>query len=436
MSNVDHSLKDKAWEEVQKKAFTHWVNTLLEKRAMKIQNSLSEDFADGITIIAFLEVLLGKKLDKKYNPNPKMRPIVIENTSLAIKFLLDNGLEKKFLTISAEDFVDKKETLLLGFLWMLFRKYRISKIEGAEDKSSEEGLLIWCRKVTDGYEGVNIKNFRESFGDGLAFLAMIHKYDNSILNYQEMMEENSTLENIQTAFQLAEKHLGVPTLLDAKELMEGTIDERSVVLYTSLFFHAFISKEEKLKEQRALESEFTSKKQKLSEEMQTLQAQIDQLKEEKLVLEKNVEDLKKENRELKETYEKKLHERDDSIERLEREKEDLENELREWKAKYDKLREKVEERSQLELKALDLLRKNLIEHMNDMNVWKDYLEQDREYESDKIEMRAENEIKDRGFEDQISYLSDALESENRKLEALLKQREIEQKGKGKKGAKK
>lgn len=427
MAHVDQSIKDKAWEEVQKKAFTHWVNTFLEKRAMKIQKSLSEDFADGVTIINFLEVLCSKKLEKKYNPNPKMRPIVIENTVLALQFLKEQGVEPKYLTISAENFVDRKETLLLGFLWMLFRKFRISTIEGAEDKSSEEGLLIWCRKVTEGYEGVNIKNFRESFNDGLGFLAMIDKYvehDTSIMNYKEMMEENSTQQNIEKAFQLAEKHLGVPQLLDVKDLLEGTVDERSVVLYTSLFFHAFVSKEEKLKDR----SEFDTKKQKMSEEMQTLQSQLDAVIEEKRVLEKNLDDLKKQNAELKESYEKQLHEKDDVIERLQQEKEDLENELREWKAKYDKLKEKVDERSQLELKALDVLRKNLIEHMNDMNIWKDYLEQGRTYEADKIQLRAENDIKDRVFEDQLAYLSGALESENRKLEVLLKQREIQQIG--------
>jgi len=326
---------------------------------------------------------------------------------------------------------------LLGFLWMLLRKFRIAKFAGAEDKSEEEGLLIWCRKVTEGYEGVKIKNFKESFNDGLAFLSMIDKYtDGKVLNYKEMMEENSTQENIEKALQYAEKNLGVPQLLDPKELLDGTVDERSVVLYTSLFFHAFVTKEEKLKEKRELESDFSSKKQKMSEEMQALQTQLEAVTEEKRVLEKNVEDLKKENMELKERYEKQLHEKDDIIDKLEKEKEELENELREWKAKYDKLKEKIDERSQLELKGLEVLRKNLIEHMNDMNRWKDYLEQDRDYEADTIQIRAENDMKGRAFEDQLSYLSGALESENRKLEVLLKQREIEEKeGKGKKAKK-
>jgi cortexillin 1/2 len=129
---------------------------------------------------------------------------------------------------------------------MLFRKFRINKnIAGAEDRSTEENLLKWVREITTGYAGVKITDFKNSFNDGLAFLAMVNKFDPSLFNYNEYMEENSSVENIESAFELAEKSLGVPKLLDVNELANGTIDERSIVLYVSLFFHAFVSQEEK-----------------------------------------------------------------------------------------------------------------------------------------------------------------------------------------------
>lgn len=31
------------------------------------------------------------------------------------------------------------------------------------DKSSEEGLLLWCKNVTDGYAGVSIDNFKSRY---------------------------------------------------------------------------------------------------------------------------------------------------------------------------------------------------------------------------------------------------------------------------------
>jgi hypothetical protein len=61
-----------------------------------------------------------------------------------------------------------------------------------------------------------------------------------------------------------------------------------------------------------------------------------------------------------------------------------------------------------------------------MNTWKDYLEQDREYESEKVQLRTEKEISDRSFEDQVDALATSLAGENRKLEVLLKQYEVEE----------
>jgi len=213
---------------------------------------------------------------------------------------------------------------------------------------------------------------------------------------------------------LLKKKLGVPKLLDPTELVNGQIDERSVVLYVSLFFHAFVSQEEK----RKLELSQKEAKDKLS----GLQNSLQSTAEEKEILEQKYKKLTGEHDALKAKYE----ESEQRNAKLQGEKEALENEVAELRTKYNKLKEKVDERAALELKGLEILRKNLIEHLNDMNKWKDYLEQDREYESEKIQERTEKEIIDRNFEDQLEFLSESLSSENRKLQVLLKQREIEE----------
>jgi cortexillin 1/2 len=415
--DVEEEMKDRAWETVQKTAFTYWVNSYLDRRGKKINspNDLEEDFSDGVTVIDFIELLLDSRIKTKYSKQPKNKINKIENCSIALNFLKDNGVQQKMLTISPEDFVDKNLKFILGFLWMLFRKFRINKnIAGAEDRSTEENLLKWVREITQGYPGVKITDFGHSFNDGLAFLAMVNKFDPKLFNYNEYMEENSSVENIEAAFELAEKSLGVPKLLDVNELANGTIDERSIVLYVSLFFHAFVSQEEK----RRLENAQRETKDKLT----GLEDNLAKTLEEKEILEKKYKNLTTDHDALKAKYE----ESEARNAKLQNEKEALENEVAELRAKYNKLKEKVDERSALELKALDLLRKNLIEHLNDMNRWKDYLEQDREYESEKIQERTEKEIIDRNFEDQLEYLADALGSENRKLQVLLKQREIEE----------
>jgi len=38
--------------------------------------------------------------------------------------------------------------------------------------------------------------------------------------------------------------MGIPRLLEHSEVSEGNVDERSLVLYISLYFHAFIAQEQ------------------------------------------------------------------------------------------------------------------------------------------------------------------------------------------------
>lgn len=389
-------------------AFTHWVNTVLEKRQVERVTDLSVSFADGVTIVHFAELLCEKKLKKKYNQKPSQKIQKIENTGLAISFFKENGVENKYITASNEDFVDGNIKLILGFLWVMFRKFRIAKAMGSENiDSTTDALLTWCREITKGYKGVNIENFKNSFNDGNAFLAMVHAFDNKLFKYNEQLEEHSTAENIDTAFGLAEKHLGIPQLLTTSDLMDGTIDERSVVLYVSLFFHAFVSAEEKNK----IEKE----KRAVTDKMTDLESEVD-------LLTKKVASKEEELTTLRGQYE----EQEKAMKQLQREKELLTTEVEDLKDQYKRLKQAVEDRQRLELTGLDALRKNLLEHLRDMNVWKDYLEQDRDYESEKVQIRAEAEIADRPFVDQLDYLKDALGDENKRLDELLAQRRIEE----------
>jgi cortexillin 1/2 len=187
---------------------------------------------------------------------------------------------------SAEDIVDidtRGIKLILGLLWTLYRKFRIAVITH-QDKSSEEGLLLWCKNVTDGYAGVNIENFKQSFKDGLAFLALVHRFNPETTGVAfEKYSKDNPEQNLTAAFEFAEKELRIPKLLDVHEVMDGKVDERSLVLYTSLFFHAYTAAQvaSDLEKARLSTEEVLAVERKRNEELQQinleLQGKIEQL---------------------------------------------------------------------------------------------------------------------------------------------------------------
>jgi hypothetical protein len=237
----DRVERDKKWELVQIKAFKSWVNTTLTSKGHPPIDDIKVEFQDGIKLIQFLEIVTGKPVAQRYDKNPSQKIQKIQNLNIALDHIKDK-LNVKLVGVGAEDVYDGNLKLILGMLWTLFRTLRIATIK-EEGHSSEDALLLWVKKMTSGYDGVNITNFKESFSDGLAFSALINKYNDKLLDYKGLKKDNRE-ENLENAFSVAESSMGIPKLLEAADLMGGNPDERSVILYVSLFFHAFVANEE------------------------------------------------------------------------------------------------------------------------------------------------------------------------------------------------
>lgn len=77
----------------------------------------------------------------------------------------------------------------------------------------QEGLLLWCQRKTAPYKNVNVQNFHLSFKDGLAFCALIHRHRPDLIDYNKLSKDNP-YENLNTAFDVAEKYLDIPRMLD------------------------------------------------------------------------------------------------------------------------------------------------------------------------------------------------------------------------------
>ena len=59
---------------------------------------------------------------------------------------------------------------------IVFFLFQISDIVvGQEDLTAKEALLRWAQKTTHKYPGVQVGDFTQSWRDGLAFNAIIHR---------------------------------------------------------------------------------------------------------------------------------------------------------------------------------------------------------------------------------------------------------------------
>ena len=78
-----------------------------------------------------------------------------------------------------------------------------------------------------------------SFKVGLAFCALIHRYRPELIDYQSLRKENPA-HNLNTAFEIAEKHLDIPRMFNVEDMVNNVIpDELSVMAYVSSYYHAF-----------------------------------------------------------------------------------------------------------------------------------------------------------------------------------------------------
>jgi len=321
--------------------------------------------------------------------------------------------------------------MILGFLWSLFKKYRIATIKH-EDKSSEEGLLLWVKKTTEGYKDVHIEGYRSSFKDGLPFLALCDKFidDKNTLNYDKYSKDNAEA-NLNSAFDLAEKHLGIPKLLEAAEVSDGSVDERSLVLYVSLYFHAFVAKQQQL----ALQAE----KDQVEQRMKGLQGNLEQRA-------KLAEDLQADNTKLRNDIEELKNQQKLELDSRDAKIGDLLGQISDWTSKYEeekaarlKDKEEYERRSKVEIEGLDVLKKNLEEHIEDLFRWQKYLDLDATSEVDfsgEIRPQILKDISKENWNKQLEVLSKKLEKENTDLLSMLKIKEQDQKERKEKEKKK
>jgi len=227
----------------KKKTFTKWMNSHLRKKGYPAIVDAQEDFETGVNLMYLINSLYNIGLPK-FNKDPKMRPHKLDNISLAISMVEKAQVKTNFL--KPMHLADKDLKMILGMVWAIILDFQIKGIS-VEELTAKEGLLLWCQKKTVGYKDVKIDNFSNSWQDGLAFCALIHRHRPDLLDYSTLSKANAK-ENLELAFSVAEQSLGIARLLDAEDILNvPKPDERSIMTYVSEYFHCFASQNVKEK---------------------------------------------------------------------------------------------------------------------------------------------------------------------------------------------
>ncbi|KAI0835555.1 calponin homology domain-containing protein [Hypoxylon sp. FL0890] len=222
------------WINVQQKTFTKWMNTKIAQRGLVVKDLVS-DLSDAVLLIHLLECLSSESLGR-YAAKPKLRVQKFENANTALNFIKSRGIQ--MTNIGAEDVVDGNRKIILGLIWTLILRFTISDIN-EEGMTAKEGLLLWCQRKTACYDEVDVRDFSTSWNDGLAFCALLDIHRPDLIDY-DALDKSDHRGNMQLAFDIAHKEIGIPDLLDVEDVCDvAKPDERSLMTYIAYWFHAF-----------------------------------------------------------------------------------------------------------------------------------------------------------------------------------------------------
>eukprot|EP00298_Acanthocystis_sp_HF-20_P009487 c18330_g1_i1.p1 GENE.c18330_g1_i1~~c18330_g1_i1.p1 ORF type:complete len:464 (+),score=224.56 c18330_g1_i1:26-1393(+) len=212
------------WFNIQENTFTRWTNDEIKRRGMHIPD-LKEGLKDGIALINLLEIISGKSIGK-YNKHPRVITQKMENLSIAIKFVQDQGI--KLVNIGAEDIHNGNLRIILGLMWTIILRYQITY---GEDGNAD-GLLKWVQQKIPEY---HIEGFTgKDWNSGKALCALTDAVrpgsfpDHSSLNSEEKVQNCEKGMNAAAA-------MGIERYLLPEELAHPKVDKFAVMTYIAQF---------------------------------------------------------------------------------------------------------------------------------------------------------------------------------------------------------
>ncbi|XP_006864630.1 PREDICTED: nesprin-2 [Chrysochloris asiatica] len=252
-------------EHIQKKTFTCWINSQLAKRTpCTFVSDLFTDIKKGHVLLDLLEVLSGQQLPRDVGSNTFQHRINIEH---ALTFLKKRSI--KLINIHVTDIIDGNPSIILGLIWTIILHFHIeklartlscnynqpsmdsvsevdssptssppakkcSKVQARWQMSAKKALLLWAQERCAAHESVSVTDFKSSWRNGMAFLAVIHALRPDLIDLNSM-KHKSNRDNLKEAFRIAEQELQIPKLLEPEDVDVTNPDEKSIMTYVAQF---------------------------------------------------------------------------------------------------------------------------------------------------------------------------------------------------------
>ncbi|KAM4853120.1 nesprin-2-like [Thomomys bottae] len=252
-------------EDTQKKTFTCWINSQLAKHTSpSVISDLFTDIKQGHILLDLLEVLSGQQLPRDKGSNTFQCRINIEN---ALTFLKNRSI--KLINIHVADIVEGNPSIILGLIWTIILHFHIeelartlscnykqptqgrvsvaetsptssppvkkcSKAQARWQLSAKKALLLWAQEQCATYESITVTDFKSSWRNGMAFLAVIHALRPDLIDMKSV-KHRSNKDNLKEAFRIAERELKIPRLLEPEDVDVVNPDEKSIMTYVAQF---------------------------------------------------------------------------------------------------------------------------------------------------------------------------------------------------------
>uniref|UniRef100_A0A7I4XY83 Calponin-homology (CH) domain-containing protein n=1 Tax=Haemonchus contortus TaxID=6289 RepID=A0A7I4XY83_HAECO len=274
-------------ERAQKNTFTRWINLHLEEHSSSGRvNDLFEDIKDGVLLCHLIEVLTGEAL-QVCRTRASKRVHHIANLTTALTVLRRRGLE--LVNNNASDIADGNPRIVLGLIWQIILHFQIEsnmallrewgwgstsvqysrestpvrssspmksrltsflssgpststespKVSVKQMKGSvEQVMLRWINSEIAQKLNMHVENMDRDWKDGVLFNALVHRWKPEVVD-MEKVRQTEPRENLENAFELAHKHLGINKLLEIDDVLCAKPDKRSIITYVSQFVRTY-----------------------------------------------------------------------------------------------------------------------------------------------------------------------------------------------------